>query len=53
MLANTYIDHISNMHASQVVVLSLLVLLIITAIGYICLKKILPLLGILKNRMLV
>lgn len=52
-MAITYIDHISNMHVSQVVVLILLAVLIITAIAYLCLKKILPLLGILKNRMLV
>ncbi len=41
------------MTISQIVTLSMLSLLALTLLIYLCLRKILPLLGVIKNRMLI
>jgi hypothetical protein len=53
LLSASYIDHISNLDVSQIAIIILLAIVAFTIIIYVVLRKLLPLLGILKNRMLV
>ena len=53
MTAASYMDAVTNLNLSQLIVLILIGTLLIIVILYITLMKLLPLLGILKNRLLV